>query len=146
MSESLTNIFCASTQAARAAAAARQHAKKKQQEAAEAFFIQAAKTSGIYPDQITTDKEAALYSAIENVFGDYTTHRDSKFMNNRIEQDHRGIKSRCRPMKGFKNIFCALNFCTAFEEIRQIFKTKNRNRRIDVSKIYEFGNLINQAG
>ncbi len=24
-----------------------------------------------------------------NVFGDYTTHRDNKHMNNRIEQDHR---------------------------------------------------------
>ena len=46
--------------------------------AAEAFFDQAAKTSGIYPYQMTTDKEPALYGAIENTFGDYTDHRDNK--------------------------------------------------------------------
>jgi transposase-like protein len=49
-------------------------------------------------------------------------------MNNIIEQDHRGIKSRYKPMKGFKNIFCALIFCTAFEEIRQLFRMKNKTR------------------
>jgi putative transposase len=63
----------------------------RNQKAAEAFFEQAAKTTGVYPEQITTDKEPALYSAIDNVFGDYTTHRDNKFMNNGLEQDHRGI-------------------------------------------------------
>ena len=77
----------------------------RDQAAAETFFKQAALTTGVYPEQITTDKEPALTPAIENVFGDYTTHRDNKFMNNRLEQDHRGIKSRYKPMKGFKNVF-----------------------------------------
>jgi len=36
-----------------------------------------------------------------------------------IKQDHRGIKSRYKVIKGFKNTFSALIFCTAFEEIRQ---------------------------
>ena len=49
-------------------------------------------------------------------------------MNNVIEQSHRGIKSRYKVMKGFKNIFCALIFCTAFEEIRQFFRMKNKTR------------------
>jgi hypothetical protein len=31
-------------------------------------------------------------------------------------------------MKGFKSIFCALIFCTAFEEIRQLFRMKNKTR------------------
>ena len=100
----------------------------RDQKAAENFFTQAAKTTGVYPEKITTDKEPALYQAIDNVFGDYTDHRDNKFMNNRLEQDHRGIKSRYRSMKGFKNIFCALTFCTAFEEIRQFFRMKNKTR------------------
>jgi transposase-like protein len=93
-----------------------------------AFFRQAQNTTGIMPEQITTDKEPALYPAIKNVFGNNTKHRDSKYMNNMIEQDHRGIKSRCGVMKGFKNIFCALKFCTAFEEIRQFFRMKNKTR------------------
>ncbi len=96
--------------------------------AAEKFFVQAAKTSGVYPDIITTDKEPALGTAVENIFGDYTDHRDSKYKNNIIEQDHRGIKSRTRPMKGFKNPFSALVFCTALEEIRSFFCMKNKTR------------------
>jgi len=55
---------------------------RRDQATAEEFFKQTAKTSGIYPEQITTDKEAALYPAIDSVFGDYTTHRDYKYMNN----------------------------------------------------------------
>jgi putative transposase len=109
--------------------------------------LQAEKTTGITPAKITTDKEPAFYGAIDNVFGDCTKHRDSKYMNNVIEQSHRGIKSRYRPMKGFKNPFCALIFCTAFEEIQQFFrmkqKTRAEKRRIRLSKIQEFFQLAN---
>ena len=77
----------------------------RDQATAEAFFEQVINT---------TDKEPALYSAIENGFGDKTKHRDSKYMNNCIEQDHRSIKSRYKVIKGFKNIFSALIFSTAF--------------------------------
>ncbi len=80
------------------------------------------------PDQITTNKEAALYPAIKNIFDASTKHRDSKYMKNIIEQNHRGIKSRYKPMKGFKNIFCALIFSTVFEEIRKLFRMKNKTR------------------
>ncbi len=121
----------------------------RDQAAAEAFFVQAAKTSGVYPYQITTDKEPAFYSAVENTFGDYTDHRDIKYLNNCLEQDHRGIKSRTGPMKGFKDIICALIFCTAFEEIRQFFRMKNKTRAekrgLIVSRIYEFNKLITLA-
>jgi len=116
------------------------------QAAAEAFFKQAIKTTGIIPEQITTDKEPALFPAIKNVFGDTTKHRDSKYMNNRIEQDHRGIKSRYKIMKGFKNPFSALIFCTAFEEIRQYFRMKNKTRgerrRLISSRINGFNKLF----
>ena len=117
----------------------------RDQAAAEAFFKQAAATSGIYPDMITTDKEPALYHAIENTFGDYTDHRDNKFMNNLLEQDHRGPKSRIDVMKGFKNIFSAQIFCTAFEEIRQFFRMKNKTigerRRLFASRFQKFNKL-----
>ena len=118
----------------------------RDQAAAEAFFEQAQKTTGITPEQITTDKEPALYPAIKNVFGNQTKHRDSKYKNNIVEQNHRGIKSRYKVMKGFKNIFCALIFCTGFEEIRQLFRMKNKTRaerrRIIISKINDFNNLF----
>ena len=100
----------------------------RDQAAAEAFFNQAQKTTGITPEQITTDKEPALYPAIKNSFGSDAKHRDSKYKNNIVEQSHRGIKSRYKPMKGLKNIFCALIFCTVFEEIQQLFRMKNKTR------------------
>ena len=100
----------------------------RDQASAEAFFNQAQETTGVIPEQITTDKEPALYPAIRNTFRKNTKHRDSKYKNNIIEQHHRGIKSRYRPMKSFKNIFCALVFCTAFEEIQQLFRMKNKTR------------------
>ena len=100
----------------------------RDQAAAEAFFNQAQETTGMTPEQMTSDKERALYPAIKNIFGDNTKHRNSKYMNNVIEQNHRGIKLRYKPIKGFKNILCALIFSTAFEEIQQLFRLKNETR------------------
>ena len=90
-------------------------------------------------------KEHALYPAIADTFGDCTDRWDNKFMNNRLEQDHRGPKSRIDVMKGFKNIFNAQIFCTAFEEIRQFFRMKNKTRgekrRLFALRFHEFNHL-----
>lgn len=111
--------------------------------------MQTVKTSRVAPVQITTDKESALYPAIENVFGGKVKHRDSKYMNNRLEQDHRGTRSRLSVMKGFKNIFSALRFCRVFEEVRQLFRMKNKTRSGSRSilpyKIHEFNSIANVA-
>jgi putative transposase len=118
----------------------------RDQTAAETFFEQAQKKTDVIPTQITTDKEKALHPAIQNVFTNNTKHRNSKYMNNRIEQDHRNIKSRSKVMKGFKNIFSPLTFCTVFEEIRNFFRNKNKSRATRrstvVSKIYGFNKLF----
>ncbi len=118
----------------------------RDQKAAEAFFKQAIDTTGIVPEKIMTDKEPALYPAIRSVFGDKTLHRDSKYMNNKIEQNHRGIKSRYKVMKGFKHPISALIFCTAFEEIRQLFrakeKTRSQRRCFLAPKIQKFHQLL----
>lgn len=100
----------------------------RDQATAEAFFKQCHHTTEVMPTQITTDKEPALYPAVKRVFGSGTWHRDKKYKNNCLEQDHRGIKSRYKVMKGFNNIFCTLIFCTVFEEIRQLFRMKNKTR------------------
>jgi transposase-like protein len=50
------------------------------------------------------------------------SHRDSRYKNNRIEQDHRGIKQRYYPMRGFGSFASAARFCTGFEEQRQYFR------------------------
>ena len=54
------------------------------------------------------------------------THRSSRYKNNRIEQDHRGIKQRYYPMRGFGSFVSAARFCTGFEEQRQYFRPRTR--------------------
>ena len=111
--------------------------------------MQAEKTSGVTPSQITTDKEPALYPAIEKAFGVCVKHRDIRYMNNQIESDHRVTKSRLSIMKGFKNIFCALKFCTVYEEVRQFFRMKNKTRAerrcLLAPRIQGFQNLLMMA-
>ena len=87
------------------------------------FFQQCFDTTCVLPDQITVDGEAAMHNGVESTFQGAVDIRDSKFMNNRIEQDHRGIKDWYRNMRGFKDIFSALTLCTVFEEIRQHVST-----------------------
>lgn len=121
----------------------------RNQVAAECFFQQAQTTTGVTPIQITTDKEPALYPAIKTVFSTDTKHRDSKYMNNIIESDHRVTKSRLSIMKGFKNIFLCTIVCTVFEEVQQFFRMKNKTRSerrtILVSKINDYQKILSLA-
>jgi len=114
--------------------------------AAKAFFQQCFDTTCVLPDQITVDGERALHNAINTVFEGAVDMRNSKYMNNLLEQDHRGTKSWYRNMKGFKNPFSALTLCTVFEEIRQHFKMKNKTRAerrsLLSSKFQEFNQIV----
>ena len=96
--------------------------------AAEAFFAQCHATTEVTPIQVTVDKERALRNGIECTFDGNTKVRDNKYMNNRMEQDHRGVKDWYRNMRGFKNIFSALKLLTIFEEFRQFFKQIGKTR------------------
>lgn len=75
--------------------------------AAKAFFRKALKTQGRPPVSITLDGYAASHRAVRELpeqsprWKD-TRLRSSKYLNNMIEQDHRGVKSRIKPMLGFK--------------------------------------------
>jgi transposase-like protein len=51
-----------------------------------------------------------------------TKLRSSKYLNNLIEQDHRGIKSRTGPMLGFKNFDCAATTVAGIELLHRIRK------------------------
>ncbi len=73
--------------------------------AAKAFFRSAKAVTGITPDRVTTDGHDAYPRAIRTELGKRVRHRTNQYLNNRLEQDHRAIKGRCRPMLGFKPIF-----------------------------------------
>jgi transposase-like protein len=53
-----------------------------------------------------------------------TRLRSSKYLNNLNEQDHRGIKSRTRPMLGFKNFDCAAITIAGVELLHRIRKSQ----------------------
>src|SRR5579859_859654 len=45
--------------------------------------------------------------------------------NNRLEQDHRGIKGRCRPMLGFKSVPSARRYCRGHDELRNFLRSRS---------------------
>lgn len=96
--------------------------EKRDMAADRRFFAQALDIVGHAPAQVTTDAHNAYPRAIRETFGDRTAHRTSCYKNNRIEQDHRGLKQRYYPMRGFGSFASAARFCPAFEEQRQYFR------------------------
>src|ERR1700745_4350731 len=81
----------------------------RDRDAAEAFLQKAIRTQG-RPEKITIDKSGANTAAITHY---NTTHntaiilRQSKYLNNLVEQDHRAVKRGVRPMLGFKSFGAA---------------------------------------
>ncbi|GHO51480.1 hypothetical protein KSX_96430 [Ktedonospora formicarum] len=51
-------------------------------------------------------------------------HRSNKYLNNRLEQDHRGIKQRSYPMRGLGTFEAAARFCCAFDELRNYLRSR----------------------
>lgn len=115
-------------------------------EAANVFFQPCFDTTCVLPDQITADKKRALANGINHTFRGAVDIRDNKFMNNRLEQAHRGIKAWYRNLRVFKSLFSALVLCTVFEEFRQHFKmkgqTRAQRRALLASKFYEFNQVV----
>jgi transposase-like protein len=81
------------------------------------------------PLRITTDAHPAYRKAIRWIVGRKVRHRCNQYLNNRIEQDHRAIKQRYYPMRGFGSFASAAQFCAAFDELRQYFRVAPRPGR-----------------
>ena len=62
--------------------------------AAKAFFKSAKMVTGVTPDRVTMDGHDSYPRAIRTTLGAGVRHRDSQYLNNRLEQDHRGVKGR----------------------------------------------------
>ncbi len=86
--------------------------------AATRFFTHARAVVGHAPETVTTDGHDAYPRALRETLGPDVQHRTSRYMNNRMEQDHRGIKQRYYPMRGFGSFASAARFCSAHDELR----------------------------
>lgn len=102
--------------------------EKRDMEAAKRFFRQAVAVVGHIPEQVTTDGHTSYPRAIRETMGETIQHRMNKYLNNILEQDHRGIKQRSYPMHGFGTFASAARFCRAFDELRQHFRLRSTKR------------------
>ena len=93
--------------------------------AAKAFFKQTVERVAHKPEHVTTDKVAAYRRAICHSLGRKVRHRASQYLNNRIEQGHRGVKQRCYPIRGFGSFGSAARFCTALDQVRYHLRTRS---------------------
>ena len=92
--------------------------------AARAFFERAIDAHGV-PETITIDKSGANTAAIEGLRADSGADielRQSKYLNNIVEQDHRAIKHIARPMLVFKSFRCASILLAGIETMHMIKK------------------------
>ncbi len=96
--------------------------------AAKRFFKQALEVVEQAPDRVTTDGHDTYPRAIGETIGENVTHRCNPYLNKRIEQDHRGIKQRYYPMRGFTqgvpDFDAASRFCRAFDAQRHYVRMR----------------------
>ncbi len=72
--------------------------------AAQTWFRQADATVGQPPTRVTTDGHTAYPGTIGETRGQGVAHRTSHCKNNRIEQDHHGVRRRSYPTRGFRAV------------------------------------------
>ena len=99
--------------------------ERRDMAAAKAFFRSAKAVTGGTPDRVTTDGHDSYPRAVRTELGNEVRHRTSRYLNNRLEQDHRGIKGRYRPMRGFKCPRSASRFCRGYDELRNFLRLRS---------------------
>ena len=97
---------------------------KRDHKAALRFLCKAIDQSGL-PDKITIDKSGANTAGIEDYNDAHETGielRQAKYLNNIVEQDHRAIKRKTRPLLGFKSFWSAAITLAGIELMHMIRK------------------------
>ena len=102
--------------------------------AAKRFLQQAIEKCGV-PQKITLDGYAASQVAVgelqeEGILPAELRVRTNGYLNNMIEQDHRRVKQRVRPMLGFKRLSHATITITGIELVHQ-----SKKEQFDVSAL-----------
>ncbi len=97
---------------------------KRDTKAAKRFLEKAIKNNGI-PEKINIDKSGANKAAIEKYNEENDTSieiRQVKYLNNIVEQDHRGIKRIAKYTLGFKDFYSASVTLAGIELVRMAKK------------------------
>src|SRR5256712_7472753 len=100
----------------------------RDKEAALRFLKKAIRRNGL-PETITIDGSDANEAAIKSYNEAHGTNiiiRQVKYLNNIVEQDHRGVKRVTRPMLGFKSFDAAQDTLVGIELMHMIKKKQMR--------------------
>jgi putative transposase len=121
---------------------------KRDKVAAKAFFRKAIKHNR-QPRIINIDKSGSNTYALEDINKELGGNkekeiviRQNKYLNNRIEGDHRFIKKITRPMLGFKSFYSARVTITGIE-IAHMIRKKQIENETNLKNYQVFANLIN---
>jgi len=104
--------------------------EKRDKAAARAFFRSARTVTGSIPERVTTDGQDAYPGAIKVTLGEAVRHRTTRYLNNHLEQDHRGGKQWIRSKGGFKSVKSATRFCRAHDEVRNFLRPRSRRNEV----------------
>ena len=97
---------------------------ERDEQAALRFLTKAIRRHGV-PEKITIDGSAANEAAIKRYNEEHGTAidiRQLKYLNNMVEQDHRGVKRVTRPMLGFKGFETAQSTLVGIELMHMLRK------------------------
>ena len=119
---------------------------RRNTDAAKSFFRKAFKENSL-PLKINIDKSGANNAALNSLNNDLDSEnkfeiRQVKYLNNIVEQDHRFIKKRTKPMLGFKNFYSAKETLSGIENIRMIQKGQIQNQEKNQNSFSNFVDLM----
>ncbi|MDQ3235234.1 MAG: IS6 family transposase [Pseudobdellovibrionaceae bacterium] len=116
---------------------------KRDQKAALRFLKKAVRQHGV-PRKINTDKSGANAAGLKAFNAEYSTDielRQVKYLKNIVEQDHRRVRQRTRPMLGFKTFMSAAKTIAGIEMMAMIKKSQ-----IDIKGLAPFEQFYALAG
>jgi len=122
----------------------------RDKKSAKKFFKKALKAShNKIPRVITTDKYYTYEILINELIYDCnlscnTQHRQIKYLNNIVEQDHRFIKRKVKPMLGFKSFKSACSTISGIEIMHMLHK--NQAGKMSPFEEKEFINQLMNVG
>jgi putative transposase len=99
--------------------------EQRDEHAAKKFLTKAIRRHGGVPAMITIDGSTANEAAIKSDNEEHGTAieiRQINYLNNVVEQDHRGVKRVTRPMMGFKSFEAAQSTLTGIELMHMLRK------------------------
>ncbi|MBB3259276.1 transposase-like protein [Paraburkholderia bannensis] len=111
--------------------------------AARRYFEKAIAQNG-EPETVTIDKSGSNLAALQALNVERETPiriRQKKYLNNVIEQDHRAIKCRTRPMLGFKSFRCARIILGGIGFMHMIVKGQMEDGGIALAPAQQFYSL-----